>query len=202
MAYDLDRMPVSLAALLDVPPLERDAWVDRALGVGEIPDDGPELPRECVPYLPCPVDAVLRAIELAEIRAEDVVVDVGAGVGRAAAIIHSLTGAEVIGIEIQPALADAARALATRLGATRMKTIVGDAVELASSMTEATVFFLYCPFGGARLATLLDALPRSRPLRICTVDVPLPSRPWLALVHEAPGNVALHVTRPDRDPST
>jgi SAM-dependent methyltransferase len=189
-------------ALLDVPPLERDAWVDRALGIDAIPDDGPELPRECVPYLPCPVDAVLRAIELAGIGADDVVVDVGAGIGRAAALIHSLTGAEVIGIEIQPPLADAARALAARLGATGMTTIDGDAVELASTLTRASVFFLYCPFGGARLARLLDALPRTRPLRICTVDVPLPSRPWLALVHEAPGNVAVHLTRPDRDPST
>lgn len=45
------------AALLNVPKAERDAWLDFVLGLEHLPDDGPELPRGCTPYLPCPVDA-------------------------------------------------------------------------------------------------------------------------------------------------
>src|SRR5215468_8063758 len=53
------------AALLSVPPTERDAWLDLVFGLGELPDDGPELPRDCDPYLPCSVDALLRMVEQA-----------------------------------------------------------------------------------------------------------------------------------------
>ena len=97
--------PTFRAALLDVPPAERDAWLDRLLGIDGLPDDDPALPRGCVPYLPCAVDAVLRVVDLAALTAADVVVDVGAGVGRAAALLHLLTGAAIVGIELQPALA-------------------------------------------------------------------------------------------------
>src|SRR5690348_7895460 len=85
-------------ALLSVPPTERDAWLDLVLGLGELPADGPELPRDCVPYLPCSVDTLLRMVEQAPVRASDVFVDVGSGVGRAAALVHLLTGAAAIGL--------------------------------------------------------------------------------------------------------
>ena len=81
------------AAIMRVPPSVRDAWLDAVLGVGEIPDDGPDLPRGCVPYLPCSVDTLLRMVELADVQPTDVFVDVGSGVGRAAAFTHFLTGA-------------------------------------------------------------------------------------------------------------
>src|SRR3954463_7854907 len=78
------------AALLDVPAHARDACVDSALGLAELPPDGPELPAGCVPYLPCSVDALLRVVQHAPVRATDVFVDVGSGVGRAAVLVHLL----------------------------------------------------------------------------------------------------------------
>src|SRR4030095_16570102 len=103
------------AALTAVAPLDRDAWVDLAFGLGPPPDDGPLLPRGGVPYLPCPVEALLGAVELAPVGAGDVFVDIGSGVGRAAAVVSLLTGACVVGVEVQPALVLAARELAARL---------------------------------------------------------------------------------------
>src|SRR5262245_43797450 len=91
-------------ALLSVPPTARDAWVDCVLGLGELPDDAPALPRGCVPYLPCRADALLSMVDQASICASDVFVDVGMGNARAAVLVHLLTGASVIGLEIQPAL--------------------------------------------------------------------------------------------------
>lgn len=170
------------AALVDVPPRERDAWVDRVLGLDAIPPDGPELPRGCVPYLPSSVDTLLRAIELADVRSGDVFVDVGSGVGRVITLVHLLTGADTIGVEIQPALVERSRATAAALNACGVSVLAGDAADLVGRVSAGSVFFLYCPFSGARLERVLDGLEpitRERVIRVCSVDLPLPARPWL-----------------------
>src|SRR5262249_12315503 len=151
----------------------------------ELPDDGPELPRGCIPYLPSPVDTLLRMVELAEVRSGDVFVDVGSGLGRATALTHFLTGAGAIGIEIQAALARGSRELAVRLNAPRVWVVEGDAVELTGYLTIGSVYFFYCPFGGERLERVLDdlgSIARPRRIRVCSVNLPLPSRPWLTPV--------------------
>jgi SAM-dependent methyltransferase len=165
-----------------VPPERRDDWLDLVLGIEEVLDDGPALPRGCVPYLPCSVSALLRVIERAEIRSHDVFVDVGSGVGRATALIHLLTGAAAIGLEIQPHLVQASRVLSARLALPRCRVVSGDAVRLAGHISGGSVFFLYCPFSGERLANVVDALEpiaRTRTIRICCLDLELPARPWL-----------------------
>ena len=97
-------------------------------------------------------------------------------------IVHLLTGAAAVGIEIQPALVRAARDLTSRLQLSAISLVEGDAATLAGRMTTGSVFFLYCPFSGARLAKVLDDLEpiaRARTLRLCCVNVPLPPRRWL-----------------------
>lgn len=171
------------AALMDVPAGWRDDWVDRVLGLEGLPGDGPALPSGGVPYLPCSVDVLLRTIDAAAIRSTDVFVDVGAGPGRATALVHLLTGAGAIGVEIQPELVNAAHGVTARLGLSRVACIEGDAATVAAFMVVGSVFFLNCPFSGARLAKVLDDLEpiaRTRPLRVCCVCLPLPPRPWLA----------------------
>lgn len=177
------RDPASFrAALLAVPKVDRDAWVDRALGLGELPDDDPDLPRGCVPYLPSPVDVLLRVVDHAPVRAHDVVVDVGAGPGRAGAFLHLMTGASVIGIEIQPRLVLASRELAARLRIPHVACIQGDAAGVVTNVATGSVFFLYCPFSGARLEKVLaglEPIARTRTFRVCFADLPIPPCPWL-----------------------
>jgi SAM-dependent methyltransferase len=168
-----------------VPAAERDGWVDRVFGLGELPPDGPELPRGGVPYLPCPVDTLLRAIELADVRSGYAFVDIGSGPGRATALTHFLTGAGAIGIEVQSTLVRLARDLSARLNAPRATVVQGDAAELTRYIPIGSVFFLYCPFSGARLERVLDdieEIAEVRTVRVCSVDLPLPSRPWLTPV--------------------
>ncbi len=177
----LDDPAAFRAALTDVAPRDRDVWVDRELALDDLPADGPDLPRGCVPYLPCPVDALLAIVDEAAIGVDDVVVDLGSGLGRALAVLHLLTGADTIGIEIQPALDRAARELAARVSP-RITSIRGDAVTEIRALAAASVFFLYCPFSGERLRRVLDELEviaRVHPIRVCCVDLPLPSVPWL-----------------------
>lgn len=177
------------AALADVAAAERDAWVDRVFGLEELASDGPELPRGCVPYLPCAVERLLRMLERADVQSGDVFVDIGSGVGRAAALAHLLTGAAAIGIEIQPELVQEARALAARLNASRITTLEGDAAELVGHVSLGSVFFLYCPFSGARLDQVMNhlaSIARTRVIRVCSADLPLPACSWLAPVSLSP----------------
>ena len=164
------------------------------LGLGELPDDGPELPDGCVPYLPCSVDALIEVIDSAEIGPTDVFVDLGSGIGRAMALVHLLTGAGVIGIEIQSGLVHTARSVASVVSS-RIAHLHGDAVELTRRMMNGSVFFLYCPFSGERLAQVLidlEMIAQTRPIRVCCVDLPLPACHWLAAGPRTSGNVAIY----------
>jgi SAM-dependent methyltransferase len=187
--------PAFRAAFSRVPAPARDAWLDLVFELDGLPDDDPALPRGCVPYLPCPAEALLRVVEQAGVRQSDVFVDVGAGVGRAAALVHLLTGAGALGLEIQPALVREARALAARLNLPRVSVIEGDAAALAGFMTIGSVFFLYCPFSGERLQKVLadlEPLARARPIRVCCIDLPLPPCAWLSPTVTSTGDLAIY----------
>lgn len=186
-------------ALDAVPSMDRDAWVDAVLGLDGVPDDGPTLPPGGVPYLPCAVGAISPVLEHACVQPSDVFVDLGSGVGRVSALVHLLTGASAIGVEIQPHLVAASRELIRRVGLERVSVVEGDAAELTPRLAIGTVFFLYCPFGGERLERVLDgleSLAQARPLRVCCVDLPLRERAWLTPVASAPGGVTVYRSAP------
>ena len=193
------------AALAEIPRAERDAWLDLVFDLRELPDDDPDLPRGCVPYLPCPVDTLLRMVDLAEVEATDVFVDIGSGLGRAATLTHFLTGAPAIGLEIQAGLVRSSRVLARSLNASRVSMLEGDATQLIKQVHIGSVFFLYCPFSGQRLERVLDDLEpiaRARPIRLCSVDLPLPSRPWLTPVSAPLSELAIYRSRDAHDRGT
>jgi SAM-dependent methyltransferase len=171
-----------MLSLTAIPSSEREAWLDALWDIDGLPPDEPNLPRGCVPYLPCSVATVLDAVEQAGVTSGDVFVDVGSGAGRAALLVHLATGADCVGLELQPELVRASQARAERLGFRRLRFLEGDAAELIRSVPPGTVYFLYCPFGGERLERFLDGLEevaRARPIRVCCVDMPPLARPWL-----------------------
>lgn len=178
------------ASMERVPRGDRDAWLDAQLGISDVPDDI-ALPIGCVPYLPCPIGRLVRVVDLAQIRETDVFVDVGSGIGRAAAAVHLLTGARAIGLEIQPQLVEVSRALAPMV-----TTVQVDAGDANAEMPHGTVYFLYCPFSGDRLARFLANVRRigtSSDIRIVCLDMTLPDRPWLA--QEPTGDVDIAIYR-------
>jgi Histone methylation protein DOT1 len=198
-----ERRAVELRAALDALPTEaRDAWLDDVLGLPALLDDGPDLPTGCVPYLACPVDVLLLALEVAQVGRHDVFVDLGSGIGRVTVLVHLLTGAGAIGIEVQAGFAQMSRAMTQELGADRVATIRGDASELVAYVPIGTVFFLNCPFSGARLERVLEALRSiavTRPIRICCVHLPQLTRPWLELVASPRPELAIYrstISRP------
>ena len=96
-------------------------------------------------------------------QASDVFVDVGSGPGRAAALVHLMTGARVIGLEIQPALVAAARDMTARLRLPDVAFVEGDAPQLTAALSAGSVFLLYCPFSGERLAAAARDARDARP---------------------------------------
>jgi len=183
------------AVLAEIAPRDRDQLVDLLWGIDEIAPDDPELPRGCVPYLPCPVASVLAAIQQAGVTSEDVFVDVGSGAGRVVLVAHLETGASCIGLEIQPALAATAQGRADWLHLNRVRFVGGDAARTIRSVTSGTVFFLYCPFSGERLRHFLAGLEdvaRTRPIRVCCVDMPLLEAPWLIRLPPASSNIDVY----------
>ena len=188
--------PAVFDALLEgIPPRDRDEWLDLVWDVEEVAADAPDLPKGCVPYLPCPVATVLDAIREAGLTCDDVFVDVGSGAGRAALLAHLKTGAGCIGLEIQSVLARSAQARADRLGLSRLRFQEADAADMVRSITMGTVFFLYCPFGGHHLRRFLDGLEdvaRARPIRVCCIDMAPLECQWLAPVLAASPHIHVY----------
>ncbi|HEY4223162.1 MAG TPA: class I SAM-dependent methyltransferase [Myxococcota bacterium] len=169
-----------LEALLAVPFIERDVWIDEALGLDAIPDDVPDLPRGAVPYVPCNVDAIVRAVLDAPVRARDVFVDLGCGVGRVAVLVHLLTGARVAGIDLQAPLIERGRAMVHALALDDVHLAIGDAAQNETAL--GTVYFIYASFSPAVLARVLAWLERvasTRPIVLCAVGFPVLGQAWL-----------------------
>lgn len=164
------------SALLDVPARDRDTFVDTLLEF-DVPDDSAALPKGCVPYLPCAVDALLDVVTATKLGPTDVLVDVGSGVGRALAVLHLLSGAKAIGIEVQPDLVRSARAVRTRFPSLDLETI--EAEVHGALPVRGSVYFAYCPFSGARFEAFVDSLQSAGPFRLACVDVTHLPRPWL-----------------------
>ncbi|MES1157511.1 MAG: hypothetical protein ABUL67_00300 [Haliangium ochraceum] len=186
------------AALAEIPAGDRDAWLDLLWDLDEVTDDDPNLPRGCVPYLPCAAATVLEAIHQTAVTCDDVFVDVGSGAGRAALLAHLTTGAGCIGLEIQPVLARAAQGRADWLKLDRVRFLEGDAADMIRFITIGTVFFLYCPFGGDRLRRFLaglESVALTRPIRVCCVDMPPLDAPWLTRLPATSSRIDVYHSR-------
>lgn len=164
-----------------LPPDQHDVWVDRVWDCAEIPADE-ALPPGCVPYLPCPAASVLEATEVSQLGERDVFVDIGSGLGRAVFVAHLVSGARGLGLELQAHLVAESTRRAAAFPLPQLSFTQGDAGESLEPVEDGTVFFLYCPFGSKRLDRTLEMLQgvaRRRPIRICSVGIPVLERSWL-----------------------
>lgn len=147
---------------------------------GELPE---ELPRsaEMVFYQPAPGHVILSL--LAEVRADDVVYDLGSGLGRVVICVALLTEARAKGIEFQPSFCTYAARASAQVGARAAEFIAVDARD--ARLADGTLFFLYTPFRAALLREVLRKLrtiAAQRVIRICTFGpctLEVADEPWL-----------------------
>jgi hypothetical protein len=176
-------------AIAEQPPAARDGFVDALLGMTPA-FDGPEAviaaDRELINYVPSGVSAIADAIVKARVGRDDVLVDIGAGLGRVAVLVHLLTGARAVGIELQKELVDRARERVSQLGLGGVELLHGDAREM--ELPVGTVYFLYLPFVGRALAGVVERLARiarEREIAICSLGVDLKAERSLRVLDES-----------------
>jgi hypothetical protein len=181
--------------LVSVPFRDRDVWTDRLLGIPDLPDDTAELPRGAVPYVPCSVDDIVAMVREVPVRADDRVVDLGAGLGRVLLVAHLLTGARAHGVEIQESLVRAARACARDLGLTE---VTFEHANAAQSVLDGSIFFMHAPFNGPMLDAVisrLHAVAARRAIVVAAVGMEFPGVTWLHPLPTSSVTLALYESR-------
>lgn len=161
------------------PPADREEWLEALLGVDRPPQASLPPHPELLGYHASGVGSLLHLVRDTPIRADDVFVDVGSGMGKVTLLVHLLTGARCVGLERDPVLVEAARARAAALGVTDVTYVQGDAREMA---LQGSVYFLYLPFNGVALQEAmarLEEATRGRPVRVCTLGLDLAAFTWL-----------------------
>lgn len=147
-----------------------DALVSGLLRIEETSTSLAALDAGMVFYQPTPARHIFDAIERCDLRRDDVLVDLGAGLGHVPLLAAICTGARCIGIEWQAAYVEAARQCASELRLARVRFEQGDVRE--ADLSEGTVFYLYTPFEGAMLRQVLERLrveAGRRAIRLCTL---------------------------------
>ncbi len=135
-----------------------DLFVNHLLAWRPLPPDPPPRDREMVPYQQTPARRVVDVVDRGWVTAGDHFVDLGSGLGQVALLVHLLTGAAATGVEVEPELCAYARASAEALGLARVTFTNADA--RVANVSEGSVFFLYSPFVGSILASVLGRLRR------------------------------------------
>ena len=104
-------------------------------------EDSPFDSRKVVPFVPTPQAVVDRMIELAGVKQEDVVYDLGCGDGRIV-IAAAKKGAKAVGFEIDPELVGTARANIKKAGVEERAEIRNEDI-LTADLSGASVITLY-----------------------------------------------------------
>jgi hypothetical protein len=137
-------------------------------------------------YQPTPVRHILHLIAATGLSEADVLVDLGSGLGHVPLLASLLTGARSIGIELEPEYVASARECAQSLGLGRVTLLQQDARD--ADLSTGTVFYMYTPFTGALLTTVLDKLEQestTRVFRVCTFGpctASVATEPWLSAI--------------------
>ena len=160
-----------------------DAFVNGLLRMDVAVAETKQREPDMVAYQPTPARIVLDLIERASVTSDDVLYDLGSGLGQVPILVGLLTGAKTRGIELEPAYCDYARKCARRLNLSDVEFINLDARD--ADYSDGTIFFMYTPFTGRLLQQVLDRLrheSRRRTIRICTYGPCTPhasSHSWL-----------------------
>lgn len=142
-----------------------------------------ELDTDMVFYQPTPARHVFDLIDRARLRHDDVVVDLGSGMGHVPLLVSICTEASACGIEREGAYVEVARRAAASLCVDRATFLAQDARD--ADFSRGTLFYLYTPFTGELLRQVLDRLhteARTRSFRIATLGPCTPAvaaEPWL-----------------------
>ena len=148
----------------------RDELVSGVLQLREPGEPNLERLPEMVPYQPTPVRHILYLIAATALAEKDVFVDLGSGLGHVPLLVAMLTGARSRGIEVEASYVASARECAQSLHLSHARFTQQDAREADLSCGD--VFYLYSPFKGSILTTVLSRLrieSKRRSIKVCSL---------------------------------
>jgi hypothetical protein len=155
------------------PGLSYDLLDEAVSGVLQLPDPAEPhaMPEpDMVFYQPTPARHILDLIALCGFSDSDVLVDIGSGVGHVPILVSILAGIRATGIELDSSYVGSARDCAHHLRLPNVTFLQADA--RVADLSGGTVFYLYTPFTGALLDTVIGRLKREasrRPITIATL---------------------------------
>jgi SAM-dependent methyltransferase len=162
-----------------LPEDTRDAAVEARLGIAE-PASATPPGEHLIGYHASGVGSILRALREVPVVPADVVIDLGAGLGKVVLLTRLLTGATARGVELQAPLVARARRAAASL---ELDVVFSHADAREAAIDDGTVIFHNLPFTGPALAAVLDrlhAIARQRDIVVCALGVDLDrAAPWL-----------------------
>jgi SAM-dependent methyltransferase len=133
-----------------------DILVRGILECESIPPEGGVRTLEMVHFERTPARAILELVDRVALTDGDHFYDLGSGLGQVVLLVHLLTGVATTGVEIEPAYSRYARQCAEELQIAGVTFINKDA--RLADLSNGTCFFLFTPFTGAVLETVLDRL--------------------------------------------
>ena len=148
----------------------RDELVSGILQLREPSESDLQRSPEMAPYQPTPVRHILHLIAASALSEDDVLVDLGSGLGHVPLLVSILTGVRTLGVELQSDYVTRAQECARSLRLSRVRFVAGDARD--ADLSTGSVFYLYSPFTGSILTEVLGALRKdstSRAIRICSL---------------------------------
>jgi Histone methylation protein DOT1 len=125
---------------------------------------------EMTDYQPTPTRHILDLIAACNLSGDDLLVDLGSGLGHVPLLASILTGIRTVGVEVQPAYALSAQASARDLNLSGVQFAAEDA--RMTNLSDGTVFYLFSPFKGSILTDVLSRLRKEaaeRPIKICSL---------------------------------
>lgn len=154
----------------------RERAIERWLGIDTVSPPGKRFDlgthfADPVPYEPVDYVLLRRYTRPIRLRPDDVVVDIGCGMGRMLCLFARRRVRKVIGIEFSRELAEIARQNAATVRGRRAEIEVrqGDACE--ADYSDATVIWMFNPFGPATMRTVMERLGRSLEAKPRTIQI-------------------------------
>lgn len=161
-----------------MPPGLRDAAIEEYLGIAHPRPDSAAPGDHLIGYHTSSLAVVVKALVDAPVVENDVLVDLGSGLGKVVMLARLLTGAVARGIEIQSDLVQRSRRAAEQA---RIEVSFSHADARSADLDDGTVFFLYDPFAGPVVNEVLERLRRvaaRRSIVVCALGIDLDAD-WL-----------------------
>ena len=164
-----------------------DILVDGLFSLQNAPGPTRSLTANMVHCEETPARAIFDLLDHVGWQSHDIFYDLGAGLGQVVMLVNLLAGIDARGVEYEPAFVDFARHQAQVLGLSPVSFANEDA--RTADYHDGTIFFLFTPFRGEILQTVLDCLRTiavEHPIRLCTLGPITPrvaQERWLHVIH-------------------